>query len=79
MKVIDTPIFLLPSGEVFFQGFGGVTNQPLQESFTGNSPAVTNEKTAMKKNLQLQLFSKSKIWPKIFYNHKLMRLMRSAR
>ena len=34
MVVIDTPIFLSPSGEVFFQGFGGVTSQPLQESFT---------------------------------------------
>ena len=49
MEVIDTPIFLSPGGEVFFQGFGGVTNQPLQESFTGNSPEVTNEKNSNEK------------------------------
>ena len=32
MEVIDTPVLLSPNSEVFFQGFGGVTNQPLHES-----------------------------------------------
>ena len=49
MEVIDTPVLLSPSGEVFFQGFGGVTNQPLHESLPANSPEVTDKKNSNEK------------------------------
>ena len=49
MEVTDTPVFLSPVGEVFFKGFGGVTNQPLRESFSENSPEVKDEESSNEK------------------------------
>lgn len=49
MEVIDTPVLLSPSGEVSFQGFGGVTNQRLHESLTANLLEVTDKKNSSEK------------------------------
>ena len=49
MEETDTPVFLSPGSKVPPKGFGGVTNQPLRESFTENSREEKDEKSSNEK------------------------------